>query len=121
MNKSVFIIFQQLNKQKKMALKFNLEDFKELDTPNLLKNIWEYSECLKDEKYKNSFYIYETYRKYCIYIARRRWRKVHIAFFNKLIINITNNNKNFIDLSQYSSFDLQHLMSDLEKIHKNMK
>ena len=114
MRKDVFIIFQQLNKEKKMALKFNIEDFLELDTPDLLINIWSYSNCLNEKGYDK---ICDIYRKYCIIIVKGRWRKGW-GNFNEIMSDIKNNYGDFIDLSQYSSANKHKIIRDLTKIEQ---
>ena len=98
-----------------MALKFNMYSFMELDTPDLLINIWSYSDYLN--KKNPNCVICGTYRKYCIEIIRRRWVKNPI-FFNEVMKNITKNNENFIDLSKYSSMNRQKIITDLKKIQR---
>ena len=98
-----------------MALKFNLKSFEELDTPNLLINVWSYSENLN--KINPDCNKCKTYRKYCLQILRRRWNWKW-GFFNEVISNIKSNNENFIDLSRYSSANRFQIITDLKKIQK---
>ena len=98
-----------------MALKLTFKSFQELDTPDLLINIWCYSGHIIE---KNGYcYICGTYRKYCIEIVKRRWRN-EWGFFNEVIRNIKNNNENFIDLSRYSSANRHKIIRDLTKIQQ---
>ena len=96
-----------------MALRSNIEDFMKLDTPNLLINIWSYSEHFNETNCR----VCGINRKYCIQIVKRRW-KPEWGFFNKVIKNIKNNNEDFIDLSTYSSRNRYKIIADLKKIEE---
>ena len=98
-----------------MALKFNMNSFMELDTPNLLINIWSYSTNLIE--INPNCNICKTYRKYCMQIVRERWIPKW-GKFNKVMKNITINNENFINLSKYSSDNRHRILTDLKRIER---
>ena len=71
--------------------KKNFSDFQELDLPDLLINIWSYS----DVNYNSS--ILKEYKKYCIQIAKSKCRNERYMDFDFVIKNIEEPNTKFID------------------------
>ena len=72
-------------------------DFKELDLPDLLIDIWSYS----DVNY--NFSILKQYKKWCIQIAKSKWRNEKYMDFDFVIKAIEEHNTKFIDFSRISS------------------
>ena len=72
-------------------------DFKELDLPDLLINIWSYS----DVNY--NFSILKQHKKWCIQIEKSNWRNERYMDFDFVIKNIEEQNTKFIDFGRISS------------------
>ena len=99
------------------TFKFNFESFKELDAPDLIINVWSYSDHLKTF---SNCRTCKTYCNYCIEILRKRWEP-EWGNFNKIISKLLKNDRNFINISKYSS-ENRHLIIDfLKKIEEDRK
>ena len=72
-------------------------DFQELDLPDLLLNIWSYS----DVNYNSS--ILKQYKKCCIQIAKSKWQNERCMDIDFVIKNIEEQNTKFIDFGRISS------------------
>ena len=72
-------------------------DFQELDLPDLLINIWSYS----DVNY--NFSILKQHKKQCIQIEKSNWRNERYMDFDFVIKNIEEQNTKFIDFGRISS------------------
>ena len=96
--------------------KIFINDFEELDTADLLINIWSYSECLDFKKNNNMCGYCKVYREYCYQILRRRWQS-EWGKYNKVMSKLSKNDKNFINIDNYSSAT-KHLIFD-ELVEKN--
>ena len=59
-----------------VELRFNYEDFDEMDIPNLMVNIWHYSD-MHQEKY---CVICSTYRNCCVTALKKTWKDRYINF-----------------------------------------
>ena len=77
-----------------MKLKFSLEDFRELHLPDLLINIWNYSDC----KNSNCF-VCNQYRDLCVQAAYEKWSPDY-KDFNAVINNLRIQNKSWFDVSK---------------------
>lgn len=94
------------------AVKFTQNDFRVIDTPNLIINVWTYSENLKKNKLCG---ICQTYLDFCLNILEERWRK-EWGDYNFVMAKLRNNDKSFIDVSSFSSADRYLIMSYLKKL-----
>ena len=56
-------------------MKFKFDDFKELDIPNLMINVWSYSETIKNKK---GCVVSEKYRSWCIRALHEKWLDSYI-------------------------------------------
>ena len=76
-------------------MKFSKNDFENLDLRDLLINIWNYSEYLKDP-------VLNQYCQWCVEVAKERWQP---SFKNLQIIinNLRKKNKKFCDFGKISS------------------
>ena len=74
-------------------LKFSLNSFKQHDLPNLLINIWSYSQCNI-----NNCSIYEHYKKFCIVDAKEKWSGFYHDFDQ--VINAIETNKWYHNLGK---------------------
>ena len=105
---------QQQQQQQKMAsiqqkyvptLKFKLENFEELDIPDLMINIWCHSEINK------SCPILKQYKDWCITALKKKWIKEYIDF-DFVVEKLSQRDKNFIRIS---SADRMVLMTVIGK------
>ena len=97
--------------------KIRIEDFKTLDAPDKLLNIWSYNnldgpskKCRTCKKYSN----------FCEMLLREQW-KPNWGDFEFIIEKIKNNDKTFIDLSEISSMNRWKIIDILVKKNKNVK
>ena len=98
-------------------LKLNFDLMKELDAPNLIIDIWSYSDHLK----KNSnCLIYEHYRFHCLELLKKKWQN-EWGDFDHIMNKIKKNDKNFINIGKYSSADRHSIIDFLKKIEENKK
>ena len=97
--------------------KIFINDFEELDTADLLINIWSYSECLEMKKNTKICEICDIYREYCYQILRRRWQP-EWGKYNKVMSKLSKNDEDFININNYSS-STKHLIFN-ELVEKNI-
>ena len=69
------------------TLKFNLNSFRELDAPDLIINVWSYSDYLK--RHKNC-QICEIYCEYSLKALEEKWKK---EWGNFNLYNVKNKKK----------------------------
>ena len=79
------------------TMKFSLADFRELDLPNLLINIWTFS----DYTHKNCFAC-NQYCQWCIVAASEKWSP-DFKDFDYVINNIKIQNVSWFDVGKLSS------------------
>ena len=91
--------------------KFTINDFEELDTADLLINIWSYRNCLENNKMCEFCNIY---REYCYQILRRRWQP-EWGNYNKVMSKFSKNDENFINVGSYSSAQKHLIFNELIK------
>ena len=89
--------------------KFTINDFEELDTAELLINIWSYSQCIEMKKMCEFCNIY---REYCYLILRRRWQPKW-GNYNKVMSKLSKNDENFINVGSYSSATKHLIFNEL--------
>ena len=99
------------------TLKFNLESFKELDAPDLIINVWSYSDHLKSHQ---NCRVCKTYREYSLKALEKKWSN-NWGNFDYVVSRITRNDKNFLDVSKYSSADRFLIIEFLKKIEAARK
>ena len=97
--------------------KIFINDFEELDTADLLINIWSYSECLDMKKNAKICEICDIYREYCYQILRRRWQP-EWGKYNKVMSKLSKNDEDFININNYSN-STKHLIFN-ELVEKNI-
>ena len=85
------------------------KEFEHLDIPDLLRNIWEYS----DDYYKNCV-ICDQYKKWCVEIARSKWQP-YFKTFSFAISQIQIQNKNFFDFGKICSADKNYIYQVIRK------
>ena len=98
------------------TLKFNAESFKELDAPNLIINLWSYSDYLK----KNDC---EICRKYCdlsLNALSEKWQK-DWGPFNYIMSKVKKNDRLFLNVGKYPSADRYLIIDFLKEIEKGRK
>ena len=94
--------------------KFTINDFEELDTADLLINIWSYSECLEMKENNKMCEFCNIYREYCYQILRRRWQP-EWGKYNKVMSKLSKNDENFINVGSYSSAQKHLIFNELMK------
>ena len=99
------------------TLKFNLESFKELDAPDLIINVWSYSDFLKTHQ---NCCICKKYRDYSIKALKEKW-EVEWGNFDHIMNKFKKNDRNFINISKYSSVTRHLIIDFLTKIEENKK
>ena len=80
------------------ALKFSLYSFHQLDLPDILINIWDYADHLKQKE----CIICQTYQNWCIIAAKEKWHYSYIDF-DFAIDNLQKQNKNWVDFDNFST------------------
>ena len=100
------------------TLKFNLDSFRELDAPNLIINVWSYSDYINN-KHENCE-VCKTYRQYSLKALKEKWRE-EWGCFNYITSKISKNDRYFIDVSKYSSADRYFILEFLKKIEAARK
>ena len=70
-------------------MKFSKNDFSDLDLPNLLINIWTYTDHLHDPSVKQ-------YKKWCVELAKEK-RQSHYLDFDYVIEMLKEKSKGFYD------------------------
>ena len=78
-------------------MKFSKNDFENLDLPDLLINIWDYSEYPTDP-------VLNQYCQWCVEVAKERWQP-SFKNFQFVINNLRKRNKKFYDFGKISSTD----------------
>ena len=78
-------------------MKFSKNDFENLDLPDLLITIWDYSECLTDP-------VLNQYCQWCVEVAKERWQP-SFKNFQFVINNLRKRNKKIYDFAKISSAD----------------
>ena len=91
-------------------IKYTQNDFRVIDTPNLIINVWTYSENLKKNKLCQ---ICQKYLEFCLNILEERWKE-EWGDYNFVTAKLRNNDKTFIDASSFSS-ENRHLIIKLLK------
>ena len=81
-----------------MRVTFSKDDFKLVDTPELLINLWNYNYFLNHKH----CHICKIYSGYCKEILKGRWDSIWDDY-NELIEKIESTNKNVINMGNYSS------------------
>ena len=81
-----------------MRLTFSKDDFKLVDTPELLINLWNYNYFLNHKH----CHICKIYSGYCKEILKGRWDSIW-GDYNEVIEKIESTNKNVINMGNYSS------------------
>ena len=94
------------------GLKYDLNDFRVLDTPNLIINVWTYSDNLKRNKLCE---ICKKYLEFNLHILEERWRE-EWGDYDFVMSKIRNNDKSFIDCSTYSSANRYLIVKLLKKL-----
>ena len=113
----VVIIYQ--NKSKKMAVNDKLsvcwlKDFKELDVPDLIFNIWSYN---TNKGHLNECGICNLGSKYAIMALREKWEDDWGDF--KYIVNKWKaNDKNYMDVGKYSNENKHEMINFIKKYNK---
>ena len=80
-------------------MKFKFDDFKTMDIPNLMINIWGYSEGIKKKK---ECAVCEKYRHWCIRARHEKWLSTYIDI-NFIIYKLITMDKKWFDCSKVSS------------------
>ena len=93
-----------------LTLKFNLESFKELGAPNLIINVWSYSDHLN--KHKNC-HVCKKYLEYSLFALKEKWESDWGDFYY-VMLKVKKNDRYFMNVSKYSSAD-RHLIIDFLK------
>ena len=78
-------------------MKFSKNDFENLDLPDLLINIWDYSEYLTDP-------VLNQQCQWCVEVAKERWQP-SFKNFQFVINNLRKRSKKFYDFGKISSTD----------------
>ena len=81
-----------------MRVTFSKDDFKLVDTPELLINLWNYN-YFPNHKH---CHVCRIYSGYCKEILKERWDSIW-GDYNEVIEKIENTDKNFINMGNYSS------------------
>ena len=81
-----------------MRVTFSKDDFKLVDTPELLINLWNYNYFLNHKH----CHICKIYSGYCKEILKGRWDSIW-GDYNEVIEKIESTNKNVINMGNYSS------------------
>ena len=84
----------------------------ELDAPDLIINVWSYSDYLK--RHKNC-QICQVYCDYSLKALKIKWRK-EWGSFNYVMSKIRKNDKYFINVGKYSSANRHLIIDFLKKI-----
>ena len=92
-----------------MQLKFSLEDFKRLDTADLIINIWSYNhnshvQCVKCKQYSN----------YCDKILKEKWKPEYGVFYH-VAEKFKKNDETFIDVGGFSSENRHEILNLLKQ------
>ena len=82
----------------KNTLKFSLDSFRQLDLADILINIWDYADHLKQKE----CIVCRTYQNWCITAAKEKWSYLYVDF-DFAIDNLQKQNKNWIDIDAFSS------------------
>ena len=93
------------------SLKFNLDSFRELDAPDLIINVWSYSDHLKRQK---NCQVCKIYCKHSLKALKEKWKK-EWGSFNYIMSKIKKNDRYFIDVGKYSSADRYLIVDFLKK------
>ena len=88
---------------------FSLDSFRQLDLPNLLINIWSYS----DPDHADCS-ICKQYKIWCITAAKEQWCDFFYDF-HKVLTNLTTQNKKWHDFDKISSADRTIIYSFLKR------
>ena len=81
-----------------MRVTFSKDNFKLVDTPELLINLWNYNYFLNHKH----CHICKIYSGYCKEILKGRWDSIW-GDYNEVIEKIESTNKNVINMGNYSS------------------
>ena len=81
-----------------MRVTFSKDDFKLVDTPELLINLWNYNYFLNHKH----CHICKIYSGYCKEILKGRWDSIW-GDYNEVTEKIESTNKNVINMGNYSS------------------
>ena len=81
-----------------MRVTFSKDDFKLVDTPELLINLWNYNYFLNHKH----CHICKIYSGYCKEILKGRWDSIW-GDYNEVIEKIESTNKTVINMGNYSS------------------
>ena len=93
-----------------MTLKFKYEDFLMEDIPNLMINIWSYS-----DDHGVGCIVCTTYKKFCIDALKKKWDNKKYKDVNEIIQKLKKRDKNWFNLSKLSSVDRHFLYYLIEK------
>ena len=80
-----------------MSLKFSKQSFRELELPDLLFNVWCYTDRPNDP-------ICVQYQQWCVEVAKERWSSQYLDF-DYVIENLRKQNKKFYNFGKISSAD----------------
>ena len=80
-------------------MNFKFDDFKTMDIPNLMINIWGYSESIKKKK---ECAVCEKYRHWCIKALHEKWLSIYIDI-NFVIYKLITMDEKWFDCSKASS------------------
>ena len=80
-----------------MSLKFSKQSFRELELPDLLFNVWCYTDWPNDP-------ICVQYQQWCVEVAKKRWSSQYLDF-DYVIENLRKQNKKFYNFGKISSAD----------------
>ena len=89
-----------------MFFKLSFEEFKVLDAPDLIINIWLYNDP------KNTGYFCCIYSVWCEIALKEKWKE-EWGDFDFTVKKIRENDKNFIDVRKYSSEDRYLIIDEL--------
>ena len=101
---------QEKMAEKKLALKYKYEDLFQLDIPNLMLNIW----CYSDE-HGLGCSLCTTYKKYCINALKKKWDTKKSKNVADIIQKLKKRDQKWFNLSRVSSADRYILLELIKK------
>ena len=94
---------------REIPLKFTKNDFREMDTPNLLINIWTYNYYKPHCQNCNACKIYTEWN---VEILAERWKE-EWGDMNNVVEKLKKNDKDFININNYSGDSRWGIINEL--------
>ena len=94
---------------REIPLKFTKNDFREMDTPNLLINIWTYNYYKPHCQNCNACKIYTEWN---VQILAERWKE-EWGDMNNVVEKLNKNDKDFININNYSGDSRWGIINEL--------